>query len=236
MEPEPNAYSQAWFEHFHADIPEERTLREVAFVTRLCPWSSFPRILDVCCGMGRHARALAGLGYSVTGLERDAGALAIARENGGGPVYLEGDVRHYEAPENSFDAVIILSQSFGYFDDAANLGILCRLGGVLRPGGHLILDLWNPEFFRTRQGEHRFHLAIGEVVETKRFVNDRLHTRLDYPDGGSDAFEFQTFSAEQMAVFAQAADLDLVEACCDFSSGIAPAADNPKVQYLLRRR
>jgi hypothetical protein len=110
------------------------------------------------------------------------------------------------------------------------------LGEALRTGGHLILDLWNPEFFRTRQGEHRFHLAIGEVVETKQVAGDRLITRLSYPDGGSDAFEFQTFSPEQMAAFARAANLDLLEACSDFSSGIALSDDKPKVQYLLRRR
>lgn len=236
MNTEPNSYSPAWFAHFHEGIPESRTEQELAYVTRHCPVSSFPRVLDVCCGMGRHARGLAEKGYSVTGFERDAGALAIAREKGGGPLYLAGDIRDYQPPAESFDAVIVLSQSFGYFDPETNLGILRRLGTALREGGHLILDLWNLEFFHTRQGEHRFQLAIGEVVEAKSVVGDRLITRLSYPGGGSDAFEFQTFSPEQMALFARSAGLDLIETCSDFSSTVRPCAEKPKVQHLLRRR
>ncbi len=204
-------------------------------MTAHCPLSSFPRVLDVCCGMGRHAGALSGLGYAVTGFERDARALAVAREKAGGPVYLEGDIREYAPPEQTFDAVLILSQSFGYFDAATNLGILRRLGAALRQGGHLILDLWNPDFFRSRQGEHRFNLPAGEVLETKRMEGDRLLTRLDYPDGSSDAFEFQTFSAQQMAALASSAGLSLDRTCSEFTSGVTPSPEHSKVQYLLRR-
>lgn len=232
----PNSYSPDWFAHFHQGIPESRTEQELAYVTRHCPVASFPRVLDVCCGMGRHARGLAETGYAVTGLERDARALAVAHERGGGPNYIEADIREYRPQAASFDAVIILSQSFGYFDPKTNLGILRHLGAALREDGHLILDLWNLEFFRTRQGEHRFQLPVGEVVETKSVVGDRLITRLRYPDGGSDAFEFQTFSPEQMAAFARSAGLELVESCSDFNSAVAPSSDKPKVQYLLRRR
>ena len=231
----PNTYSPAWFEHFHEGIPETRTAQEVAFVVQHCPLPAFPRVLDVCCGMGRHARALAGMGYTVTGFERDSHAIAIAREKAGGPVYLEGDIREYHPPVADSDAVLILSQSFGYFDPQTNLGILRRLGEALRPGGHLILDLWSPEFFRTRQGEHRFQLPIGEVLETKLMEGDRLFTRLDYPDGGNDAFEFQTFTSMQMAEFARAAGLALMEACSDFDSSVPPSGDRPKVQYVLVR-
>lgn len=232
---DPNSYSPAWFAHFHEGIPEVRTAQELGFVSHHCPLPSFPRVLDVCCGMGRHAHALAALGYDVTGLERDAHALAIAREKAGGPVYLEGDIRDHQPPAGAFDAVIILSQSFGYFDAETNLVILRRLGASLRQGGHLILDLWNPEFFLIRQGEHLFNLPIGEVRETKRMEGDRLFTRLDYPDGGSDAFEFQTFTPRQMAGFASSAGLALVETSSEFTSGVAPSPEHPKMQYLLRR-
>lgn len=231
----PNRYSPAWFACFHAGIPAARTEQEVALVRSCCPLPAFPRVLDVCCGMGRHARALAAEGYIVTGIERDGHAVAIAREQGGGPTYLKTDLRDYMPPPSAFDAVIILSQSFGYFDEITNLGILSRLGAALRPGGRMILDLWNPEFFRTRQGEHRFESAAGTVRETKRMTGDRLFTRLDYPDGGHDAFEFQTFSPEEMTAFGSKAGLKLIEACTDFRLGVAPSSDKPKVQYVLER-
>ena len=231
-----NSYSSAWFELFHLDIPEKRTAQEVEFIVQRCPVSSFPRILDVCCGMGRHARALAKKGYTVTGVERDASALAAAREKAGGPFYIDADIRDYRPKAAAFDAVLILSQSFGYFDAETNLRILRNLSEALRSGGCLVLDLWNPDFFQTRQGEHRFDTAAGEVLETKRMVADRLYTRLDYPDGSSDSFEFQTFTPAQMEKFAQSAELELTETCTDFSTTSQITADKPKVQHLLRRR
>src|SRR5207237_10717793 len=87
MESEPNVYSRQWFEFFHAGIDEARTIRETEFICRCAPLPNFRKILDVCCGMGRHARPLSNRGYSVTGIDGDADAIAIARELGCGANY-----------------------------------------------------------------------------------------------------------------------------------------------------
>ena len=39
------------------------------------PPAGFPALLDVCCGPGRHAGALAARGYRVTGVDANAGAI-----------------------------------------------------------------------------------------------------------------------------------------------------------------
>ncbi len=39
-------------------------------------WPAGTRVLDLACGSGRHVRALAALGHSVTAVDRDAAALA----------------------------------------------------------------------------------------------------------------------------------------------------------------
>src|SRR5690606_14958267 len=90
-----NVYSARWFELFHIPIPEARTEQEAAFIKAVCPLPSFRRMADVCCGMGRHARALAACGYEVTGVERDMAAVEEARRLRGGPVYVQADVRDY---------------------------------------------------------------------------------------------------------------------------------------------
>lgn len=64
-----NVYSRQWFEFFHIGIGEART--KTAFICRCAPLPDFRKVLDVCCGMGRHARALGSRGYSVTGIDRD---------------------------------------------------------------------------------------------------------------------------------------------------------------------
>ena len=92
-EPNPNSYSPAWFQFFHVGISSSRTEQETAFIVRSCPLPTYRRILDLCCGMGRHARALAAQGYEVTGVERDADAVDAARAQAGGPTYIQADGR-----------------------------------------------------------------------------------------------------------------------------------------------
>ncbi|MDB6134387.1 MAG: class SAM-dependent methyltransferase [Verrucomicrobiales bacterium] len=68
----PNAYTPEWFEFFHRAIPSAGTEQECASVRSVCPLPLYQCILDVCCGMGRHAHRLAGAGYRVTGIKRNA--------------------------------------------------------------------------------------------------------------------------------------------------------------------
>lgn len=185
--------------------------------------------------MGRHARALAVRGYEVTGVERDAQAVATARAQSGGATYVQADVRDYQPGRAAFDVVAIMSQSFGYFDPATNAELLGKLSAALRSGGRLLLDLWNPAFFLPRQGQRTFELPAGSVRETTRLDGDRLFSRLDYPDGGHDTFEFQTFSAEEMARFAAPLNLSVEVACTNFDASTSPLPDNPRIQFVLTR-
>ena len=74
-----NTYSSIWFQLFMPRQTEELTRNEVAFLTRQLPLPRYRRVLDLCCGLGRHAIGLAGQGYEVTGLDRDEAAIAEAR-------------------------------------------------------------------------------------------------------------------------------------------------------------
>ena len=235
-EPDSNGYSPAWFQFFHVGIPTSRTEQETAFIVQCCPLPAYRCILDLCCGMGRHSRALAARGYRVTGIERDTHAIAAAREQAGGPTYVQADVRDYQPDTAVFDAVVIMSQSFGYFDPATNANLLGKLARTLRPNGRLLLDLWNPAFFLPRQGQRTFELPAGSVRETVRLDPGRLFSRLDYPGGGHDAFEFQTFSSEEMTHFAEPLGLALVTACTNFDAESPPSESNPRIQFVLARR
>lgn len=233
---EANVYSAEWFAFFHKNIPPSRTELECEFIREICPLVAFPRILDVCCGMGRHARLLAAEGYAVTGIDRDAEAIAEARLPGAGsPVFLRENILAYEPEREAFDAVLILSQSFGFFTEAENLAVLSRLGPALRRGGRMILDLWNPAFFPSRLAPRHFEMPQGRVLETKKMEGDRLSVRLDYPDGGHEYFSWQTFSETQMAILARRAGLRLRDSHSDFDGALAPTPDKPKIQFVLDR-
>lgn len=236
MQAAPNSYSRRWFDFFHAPIDEARTAQEVAFVSRCAPLPDFRRVADVCCGMGRHARALSARGYSVVGVDRDAHAIAKARELGGESTYLQTDVREYSPEPDSLDLAIIMSQSFGHFDAATNLRVLSQLSDGIRRGGRIILDLWSKDFFAAHQGEREFNTAGGVVREAKRVDENRLFVHLHYPDGGEDRFEWQLFSPADMDVFARSAGLRVTFSCTDFTSTTRSSASKPRIQFLFEAK
>lgn len=233
MRAKPNAYSRRWFEFFHVGIDDARTSQEVMFVSSCAPLPDFRNALDVCCGMGRHARALSSRGYSVTGVDWDADVISQARQLGDGPSYAHADIRDYRPAHGAFDVVIVMSQSFGYFDPTTNRDVLGWLAAGVREGGRVILDLWNQKFFAAHQGERKLETARGVVRESKRLNGDRLCVQLDYPDGAHEEFEWQLFSPAQMIALAQSVGLGLTLSCTDFDATIAPSPDKPRIQFVL---
>ncbi|MGH2479952.1 MAG: class I SAM-dependent methyltransferase [Ktedonobacteraceae bacterium] len=100
---------------------DEWTEQDVNFLARQLPLPRYTRVLDLCCGYGRHALCLAQRGYQVTGLDRDEAAISEARkraEEAGQPItYIAGDMLRIGELSGEFDAIINMWQSFGYFDE-----------------------------------------------------------------------------------------------------------------------
>lgn len=235
MRSEANIYSRRWFEFFHVGIDESRTVRETEFICACAPLPGFRSVLDVCSGMGRHARALSKRGYSITGIDRDADAIAKARELAGGPNYVVADIRNYQPAPETLDAVIVMGQSFGHFDPVTNRDILRRLADGVRGRGRVILDLWNPEFFKAHQGKRELKTSGGIVRESKRVDGDRVFVHLDYPDGAHEQFEWQMFTPAQTEHLANSIGLTLLILCSDFETTTLPSPNNPRIQFLLER-
>ena len=185
--------------------------------------------------MGRHARVLAKRGYLVTAIDRDQSMLSRARELGGGPRYIQADVRDYRPESCKYDAIIIMGQSFGHFDAATNQAILDRFASGLRHGGRLLLDLWNRDFFNAHQGERDFQLSDGTVRETKRVKGDRLFVQLTYPTGGQEHFEWQLFAPESIEAVATPLGFRLVGCYSDFLDSVMSCSSKPRIQFILER-
>lgn len=231
----PNEYSHRWFESFHVGISDARTPQEVDFISSFAPLPQFRTVADVCCGMGRHARALSKRGYVVTGVDRDFSILAKARELGCGPRYVRADLCDYQPEMAAHDAVIVMGQSFGHFDAAMNRTVLGRLTMGIRERGRLILDLWNPDFFTLHQGVRDFELPGGIVRESKRVQDDRLLVHLIYPSGDREVFEWQLFSCADMERLAIALGLSLIACCTDFDCSAEHRVAAPRIQFVMER-
>ena len=60
-------------------LTEERTGLEVDFIERELGLSPWGRVLDLACGVGRHAVGMARRGYRVTGFDFNATYLELGR-------------------------------------------------------------------------------------------------------------------------------------------------------------
>ena len=107
-------------------------------------------VLDLACGTGRHSRDLAARGFAVTGLDYSKPYLDQARKaakKGRLPVrFVHGDMRDLKPhfPANSFDVVVSLYNSFGYFDKRTDdFKMLRGVNRVLRPGGWFVVNTLN---------------------------------------------------------------------------------------------
>ena len=147
---------QDWFDspmyealYAHRDDQEARQLSEL--IKHKFPPSRYPALLDLACGRGRHTLNLARLGYAMTGLDLSPRAISIAREKHASQHleadFILGDMR--DPLPRTFDGVVNLFTSFGYFDDdAMNRAVLRSIRSMLRPGGFLVLDYLNEHWVR----------------------------------------------------------------------------------------
>jgi len=155
------------------DVVEDQniTRREVDYLTGVLHLSPGDRILDLCCGQGRHSLELARRGFTrVKGLDRShyliQKARNQARREGLGVQFKEGDARRLPYPTDSFDAVLILGNSFGYFESTQDdLKVLTEVFRVLKPGGKIFIDVADGEYLRENFQPHSW-----EWISKKQFV------------------------------------------------------------------
>jgi ubiquinone/menaquinone biosynthesis C-methylase UbiE len=114
-------------------------------------------VLDLACGNGRHSRELAARRFVVTGLDYSEPYLkqarAAAKRDRLSIRFVHGDMRDLKPhfPADSFDLVVSLFNSFGYFDRRSDdLKMLRAVNRVLKPRGWFIINTLNEGGVRER--------------------------------------------------------------------------------------
>ncbi len=118
---------------------------EVAQLLGLLELPVHAAVLDMPCGPGRHLVHLAARGLCVTGVDLTRSYLDEARKRllraGLSAELIHADMRALLRPA-SFDAVLHLYSSFGYFDEPRDdLRLLHNMRESLREGGCAVLEL-----------------------------------------------------------------------------------------------
>ena len=187
------------------------TEQEVGFLVEALALEPGMRVLDVGCGPGRHAHALAALGFDVVGVDISERFIALARESGaaGTSVRFECADARALAFDSEFDAVISLCQgAFGLSggeEAGASLdpdrSVLEGMGRALRPGGRLALSAFSAYF------QIRF-LGEADSFDAERGVNHE-QTVIRNEDGVEIPADLWTtcFTPRELRLLAEAAGL-----------------------------
>ena len=123
--------------------PDDRSRADALAAARLAGVAAGAWILDVPCGYGRHAVALAVEGYHVVGLDRSPTQLDEARRRRGSatePRLVRADYRQIPLAGGTFDGALVLHSSLGYTGADADQAVLREIRRVLRPGGRLVIE------------------------------------------------------------------------------------------------
>ena len=212
------------------------TEQEVGFLVDSFGLTPGRRVLDVGCGPGRHALALARRGIEVVGIDLSPDFIDLATGWAAAETlparFHVADVRSL-AYDGEFDAVVCLCQGgFGLLGGDDDAAIVARLARALRPGGRLALTAFSSYFVVA-------HLEPGETFDARTGV---LHERTTVRNetGMDREFDLWTtcFTARELRLLAEAVGLVDVSV-----TSVAPGAyghdpvtlDRPELLLLAQR-
>lgn len=133
-------------------------------------------VLDVGCGLGRHCIEFASDGLDVTGIDISQDYLTEARERAAAAgvadhtTFRELDMRNLTSLDGTFDLVVCLYNTLGYFDDETNVDVLRGMQQRLTESGVCVVQLTNKDAMLSNfQSQSIRERDFGTIVEQLAF-------------------------------------------------------------------
>ena len=186
---EPYVHPEWWRQIFNSiylktdgDVVDDPqvTAKEMDIYIKVLNLTPQDKILDLCCGQGPDCIELAKRGFTnVEGLDRSRYLIQKAKSQAKKErlsfKFKEGDARKLPYQPDSFDAVMILGNSFGYFQTIEDdMKVLAEVSRVLKPWGRLLIDVADGEYLRKK-----FQARSWEWIDKKHFVCRERSLSLD---------------------------------------------------------
>lgn len=180
---EKNWYEKWFSNKYYLEIYSHRDEKEardiINLIQRTVPLNTNSKVLDVCCGAGRHSIELARRGYNVTGFDlspylisQAKESLTRAEEKNLSVEFMIKDMKDFSFG-NVFDMVINVFTSFGYFEtDDDNFKVFENVYKSLRQGGYFVFDFINPDnLAKTLVAETEDVYEGVKVLQRRRIEN-----------------------------------------------------------------
>ncbi|WP_025026615.1 class I SAM-dependent methyltransferase [Caldalkalibacillus mannanilyticus] len=219
----------------YAHRTDEAAEQEMKQIVQLLDMPKGSRVLDLCCGNGRHSRQLAKLDYQVTGIDLSHVLLDEARKANFADkiTYLQSDVRELSF-EEEFDYVLNLFTSFGYFEQVEeNQKVFQAIYRALKGGGVFLIDFLNPGYIRKNLVPESYRES-GElkIREKRRIEKNQVIKDIHIEQEGAER-QYQEkvnlFEYEEMVQMLQASGLTTERVYGAFDLQPYDEADSPRM-------
>jgi SAM-dependent methyltransferase len=130
------------------------------------------RVLDLCCGIGRHSIQFAGRGFDVTGVDKTREYIKIAKKSakeiGLNVKFAIDDMLHFRK-DNFYDLIVSYFSSFGYFESRDDdLKVAKNIAASLRDRGKFLIDIVGKEIIaRNYQRKNWFEKEDYILIEER---------------------------------------------------------------------
>lgn len=133
-------------------------------------------VLDVGCGFGRHVRAFADERIDATGIDISPLFVAEGRERAEAAgvadrtTFRELDMRALDEMDETFDLVVCLYNTLGYYEDEENVSVLRKMRQRLSDDGACVVQVGNKDALLADLPESKvYETGDGMVVEQYSF-------------------------------------------------------------------
>jgi SAM-dependent methyltransferase len=147
-----DTWFKRWFDSsFYQKLYAHRNEKEArdfidSLIHELQPHIS-ARMLDLCCGNGRHSKYLASKGFDVKGIDLAASSIREAKKIERFRLHFYRQDMRSPFGNNWFDYVMSFFTSFGYFEDPSDdHKVLANIATALKHGGILMMDYINTHY------------------------------------------------------------------------------------------
>lgn len=243
---------EAGYLNLYAHRDARDAARALEFLEKHAGLRNGARLLDLCCGAGRHLALIAPRIGGGAGLDLSRVLLSEAKEKFSGaadspyparPPLMEADMRALPLRSGYFEFVINLFTSFGYFDrDEENEHVLNEVSRVLQPGGTFVFDHINRPYLEAKLKPRTVKELDGGVVvtETRRVdeATQRVHKDVEWRHPRKETVHWhesvRLYRAEELRLLFERAGLDVRERFGDFE-GHPLSDESPRMIFVARR-
>ncbi len=244
----PPEWTRGYFAPLYADVYEgpladaTNTELEADFLEEVFAEVKGEPLLDIGCGFGRHVQPMRKRGHHVVGL--DLYPHLIQRMSKRGRRAVCGDMRRLPFAEAALAGAWCLFNSFGYFPHEENLAALKDWGRVIRPEGHVVLQVPNrpvmgkiaEEFAPSQMMTNDF--CVTEVYDYDRDSKSMKGRGLWQFKGREQPWEFtlRMYTLKELERALGKAGFDTVEVREDFDSEEFKERASTQLILTARRR